>query len=65
MKELYINKKIVEIVNVGTELHYIYVSDDVWKKRIEERNKKIKESKDGSEFSLDEFYKFIKEVENK
>lgn len=40
--------------NIETELHYIYVSDDVWKKRIEERNKRVKEGKGGSDFYLDE-----------
>ena len=40
--------------NIETELHYIYVSDDVWKKRIKERNKRVKEGKGGSDFYLDE-----------
>ncbi len=40
--------------NIETELHYIYMSDDVWKKRIKERNKRVKEGKGGSDFYLDE-----------
>ncbi len=40
--------------NIETELHYIYVSDDVWEKRIKERNKRVKEGKSGSDFYLDE-----------
>ena len=40
--------------NIETEIHYIYVSGDVWKKRIEERNKRVKEGKGGSDFYLDE-----------
>lgn len=40
--------------NIETELHYIYVSDDVWKKRIEERNKRVKEGIGGSNFYLNE-----------
>ena len=47
-------KQFFEENNIETELHYIYVSDDVWKKRIKERNKRVKEGKGGSDFYLDE-----------
>lgn len=39
--------------NTEIELHYIHVSDDVWKKQIEERNKRIEEGNGGSDFYLD------------
>ena len=40
--------------NIETELHYIYVSDDIWKKQIKERNKRCLEGNGGSDFYLDE-----------
>lgn len=40
--------------NIETELHYIYISDDNWKKQIEERNKRVEEGNEGSDFYLDE-----------
>lgn len=39
--------------NTEIELHYIHVSDDVWKKQIDERNKSIEEGNSGSDFYLD------------
>lgn len=47
-------KKFFEENNIETELHYIHVSDDIWKKQIEERNNKVKEGNGGSDFYLDE-----------
>jgi predicted kinase len=40
--------------NIETELHYVHVSDENWKKQIEERNKKVEEGNGGSDFYLDE-----------
>ena len=37
------------------ELHYIFVSDEVWYKQIDERNKRCLEGKGGSNFYLDEW----------
>lgn len=31
---------------IETELHYVYVMDEVWKKQIEKRNKEVEEGKD-------------------
>ena len=39
---------------IETELHYVYVSDELWKKQIDERNKRVEEGKGGSDFYLDE-----------
>lgn len=39
---------------IEIELHYVYVSDELWKKQIAERNKKIEEGKGGSDFYLDD-----------
>lgn len=39
--------------NTEIELHYVHVSDDVWKKQIEERNKRIEEGNSGADFYLD------------
>ena len=40
--------------NIECELHYVHVTDELWKKQIEERNKKIEEGNGGSDFYLDE-----------
>lgn len=40
--------------NIDCELHYVHVNDELWKKQIEERNKKIEEGNGGSDFYLDE-----------
>ena len=40
--------------NIELELHYIHVSDDIWKKQIEKRNNRVKDGKGGSDFYLDE-----------
>lgn len=40
--------------NIETELHYIHVSDENWKKQIDERNKKVEEGNGGADFYLDE-----------
>lgn len=40
--------------NVECELHYVCVDDETWNKNIEERNKRIKDGKGGSDFYLDE-----------
>lgn len=47
-------KKFFKEKNIDMELHYIHVSDENWKKQIEERNKRVKEGKGGSDFYLDE-----------
>lgn len=39
---------------IETELHYVFVKDDIWKKQIEGRNKRIEEGNGGSDFYLDE-----------
>ena len=39
---------------IDYELHYIHVSDENWKKQIEERNKRVEEGSGGSDFYLDE-----------
>jgi len=46
-------KQFFEENNTEIELHYIHVSDDVWKKQIEERNKRIEEGNSGADFYLD------------
>ncbi len=40
--------------NIEFELHYIDISDDVWYKQIELRNKRIEEGNGGIDFYLDE-----------
>ena len=40
--------------NIETELHYIHVSDENWKKQIEERNKRVESGNGGADFYLDE-----------
>ena len=40
--------------NIDCEIHYVYVSDDVWNKNIEERNKRVLSGNGGSDFYLDE-----------
>lgn len=40
--------------NIETELHYIHVSDENWKKQIEERNKRVEAGNGGAAFYLDE-----------
>lgn len=47
-------RKYFEENDVETELHYIYVSDEIWKKQIEERNKRCLEGNGGADFYLDE-----------
>lgn len=47
-------KKFFKEKNIDMELHYIHVSDENWKKQIEERNKRVKDGKGGSDFYLDE-----------
>lgn len=39
---------------IETELHYVYVDDDTWKKQIEERNKRVLAGNGGSDFYLNE-----------
>lgn len=39
---------------VETELHYVRVSDELWKKQIAERNEKVAAGKGGSDFYLDD-----------
>ena len=39
---------------IETELHYIHVSDENWKKQIEERNKRVESGNGGADFYLDE-----------
>ena len=39
---------------IDYELHYIYVSDENWKKQIEERNKRVEAGNGGADFYLDE-----------
>lgn len=40
--------------NIETELHYVHVSNELWKQQITERNKRIEEGIVGSNFYLDE-----------
>lgn len=40
--------------NINIEWHYIDIDDKSWEKNIEERNKRIKEGKGGSDFYIDE-----------
>lgn len=40
--------------NIETELHYVHVSDEVWRKQIEERNKRCLAGNGGADFYLDE-----------
>ncbi len=40
--------------NISCEWHYIDVDDEVWKSRIEERNRRISEGRGGSDYYLDE-----------
>lgn len=40
--------------NIDVELHYIHVSDENWKKQIEERNKRVENGNGGADFYLDE-----------
>ncbi len=47
-------KQYFEENNIETELHYIHVSDENWKKQIEERNKRVESGKGGADFYLDE-----------
>lgn len=47
-------KQYFEENNIETELHYIHVSDENWKKQIEERNKRVEYGKGGADFYLDE-----------
>ena len=53
-KEREETKKFFKDNNIDAELHYIHVSDDVWKKQIEERNKNVQEGNGGSNFYLDD-----------
>lgn len=41
-------------IGVDCELHYVCVSDEIWKRNIEERNRRIAEGNGGSDFYLDE-----------
>ena len=47
-------KKFYKDNNIEFELHYIDISDDVWHKQIELRNKRIEEGNGGTDFYLDE-----------
>ena len=47
-------KQYFEENNIETELHYIHVSDENWKKQIEERNKRVEAGNGGADFYLDE-----------
>ena len=47
-------KQYFEENNIETELHYIHVSDENWKKQIEERNKRVESGNGGADFYLDE-----------
>ena len=47
-------KQYFEENNIETELHYIHVSDENWKKQIEERNKRVEFGNGGADFYLDE-----------
>ena len=41
-------------IGVDCEMHYVCVSDEIWKRNIEERNRRIAEGNGGSDFYLDE-----------
>ena len=57
IKEYYKN------IGVECELHYVCVDDETWKQNIDERNRRIKEGKGGSDFYLDEG--LMKKLESK
>lgn len=40
--------------DIETELHYVHVSEENWKKQIDERNKRVAEGNGKSDFYLDE-----------
>ncbi len=40
--------------NIPCEWHYIDVGDEIWRKNIEERNRRISEGNGGSDYYLDE-----------
>jgi len=48
--------------NIESEIHYISVDDERWKKNIEERNRRVEEGNGGSDFYLDEG--LIKKIES-
>ena len=52
-QERYDIKEFFKQNSVDVELHYVYVSDELWKKQIDERNKRVKAGKGGSDFYLD------------
>lgn len=39
---------------IETEIHYVYVSDELWKEQIAKRNKRVEEGNGGPDFYLDE-----------
>ncbi len=39
---------------IDVEIHYIHISDELWKKQIQERNKRVLEGNGGSDFYLDD-----------
>ena len=57
MREYYKNN------SIDCEIHYVCVDDETWKQNIEERNKKVKNGKGGSDFYLDEG--LLKKLESK
>ncbi len=56
-------KRYFESNHIEVEIHYVHVSDDIWKQQIEKRNKEILEGKGGSNFYLDEG--LMKKLESK
>jgi len=48
--------------NIESEIHYISVDDERWKKNIEERNRRVEEGNGGSDFYIDEG--LIKKIES-
>jgi hypothetical protein len=40
--------------NIECEIHYVSVDDEIWKKNIAERNKRVEDGNGGSDFYLDE-----------
>ena len=56
-------KEYYENLGIECELHYVYVSNEVWKQNILERNERVLNGNGGSDFYLDEG--LMKKLESK
>ncbi len=45
-------REFYENMGIQYEIHYIYVDNEIWKKNIDERNKRITDGNGGSNFYL-------------